>query len=147
METYSEAALTFASDKLPAISGIAREIQHKLQDKYLAGLWLSDIPRGLTWNNESYRERNYFDREVKDSALPYVAPSWSWASSIHGVSFCDKNFETHVFDSKHIQIIGADTKVHGSNRFGEVQEGVLTLRGRIQQYSIRPSSPEDDTWY
>ena len=45
VSTYSELALTYTCDRLPALSGIAREMQHKLRDRYIAGLWLTDLPR------------------------------------------------------------------------------------------------------
>ena len=133
----SELALTFTSDRLPALSGIVREIQRKLGDRYIAGLWLTDLPRGLTWFNPYYRLHKELAQGYNDCALPYVAPSWSWASSRRRMSFCDLNYRDHVFISEDIQIVGVDIKVRGSNTFGEVQEGVLTLRGRLQVFTIR----------
>jgi hypothetical protein len=53
------------------------------------------------------------------------------------VTFCDLNYSDHVFISEDIQIVGVDVKVRGSNTFGEVQDGVLTLRGRLQVFTIR----------
>jgi hypothetical protein len=135
VSTYSGAALTFNSDRLPAISGIARDIQDKLGDSYHAGLWLSDIPRGLTWYTDYYGEYTK-SQDFKVGALPYVAPSWSWASLMRHVSRLVPNYD-YAFVSEGIQIIGVDVKVRGSNAFGEVQEGVLTLRGRLNRFTIR----------
>ena len=64
--------LTFEVDRLPAISGIAKEIRSRIRGTYTyrAGLWQEDIHRGLLWS-------------TKGQALPgsqYSAPSWSWAS-------------------------------------------------------------------
>jgi hypothetical protein len=137
VSTYSELALTYTSDRLPALSGIAREIQHKLRDRYIAGLWLTDLPRGLTWFIPYYRLGDELAQDDSDCALPYVAPSWSWASSRHRVPFCNLNYRDHIFISEAIQIIGVDIKVHGSNTFGEVEEGVLTLRGKLQVFTVR----------
>ncbi|KAK0646885.1 heterokaryon incompatibility protein-domain-containing protein [Cercophora newfieldiana] len=67
---YSGADLTRASDKLPAISGLAKIFQRKLDDEYLAGLWKGNIYTGLLWFA--------IDRVSHPSA--YRAPSWSWAS-------------------------------------------------------------------
>jgi len=53
------------------------------------------------------------------------------------VSLCDLNYRDHIFISETIQIIGVDIKVHGSNTFGEVEEGVLTLRGKLQVFTVR----------
>lgn len=40
---YTDASLTCGTDRLIAISGIAKEMRHLLADEYLAGLWRSDI--------------------------------------------------------------------------------------------------------
>jgi hypothetical protein len=138
VSTYSESALTFASDRLPAVSGIARELKQKLRDKYLAGLWYTDIPRGLTWYIPFYRDHKAQGYNCGMQA--YVAPSWSWASSRCGVLFCDLNYTDHVLVSD-IQLIGVDVKVGGTNTLGEVQKGVLTIRGKLQQFTVR-SGPD-----
>jgi len=39
VENYSKADLTYQKDKLIALSGMAREIQHLLKSTYAAGLW------------------------------------------------------------------------------------------------------------
>ncbi len=69
---YSKLKLTKHTDKLPAIAGIARQIQQRTGDIYLAGLWKSDLQRGLQWwcNPPSVL--------VKPSTPQ--APSWSWAA-------------------------------------------------------------------
>lgn len=137
VSTYSESALTVTSDRLPAISGVAREIQHNLRDEYCAGLWLKDIPRGLTWFNPFYKLKNDDTKDYNSCALPYLAPTWSWASSRHSVTILIKNYRDFVFISEDIQIIGVDIKLQGSNPLGEVQEGLLILRGRLQEFAIQ----------
>ncbi|RMJ11866.1 hypothetical protein CDV36_008522 [Fusarium kuroshium] len=44
---YASMALTRESDRANAIAGVAFKIQEATNDKYLAGLWLQDLPRGL----------------------------------------------------------------------------------------------------
>ncbi|RTE70489.1 hypothetical protein BHE90_015114 [Fusarium euwallaceae] len=44
---YASMALTRESDRANAIAGVALKIQEATNDKYLAGLWLQDLPRGL----------------------------------------------------------------------------------------------------
>lgn len=68
---YGTLSLTKQSDKLPAIAGIARQVQIATGDTYLAGLWKSDIERGLQW---SYQPLGI----LVNSPTPR-APSWSWA--------------------------------------------------------------------
>jgi hypothetical protein len=140
VDTYSDAALTFPSDRLPAISGIAKAIQQKLQDTYLAGLWLTDMPRGLTWYNNWLRNYDTLAQSSNNGALPYMAPSWSWASVTYGVSYCIPNYSAYQFVSESLQIVGHDIEVRGLDPLGEVSRGVLILRGRLQNFIIRNGS-------
>lgn len=68
---YSARGLTYASDKLAAISGIASARQERIPDTYLAGLWRNWLDLDLLW----YVQSNKVTR-----IDPAVAPSWSWAS-------------------------------------------------------------------
>jgi len=49
VQQYSRRDLTFASDMLRAISGIANELQSRTGFTYLHGLWKEDFRRGLLW--------------------------------------------------------------------------------------------------
>ncbi|KAE9373390.1 HET-domain-containing protein, partial [Stipitochalara longipes BDJ] len=71
---YSTKDLTYSSDRLPAISGLAKIVQQYSKYNYLAGLWKSTLLEGLTWHVE---EDKNIVRIIPES---YVAPSWSWAS-------------------------------------------------------------------
>lgn len=46
---YTQRSLTYHDDRLPAISGIAREISHLNFMTYKAGIWLENFSRGLAW--------------------------------------------------------------------------------------------------
>ncbi|KUJ15060.1 HET-domain-containing protein [Mollisia scopiformis] len=99
VETFTKLRLTYQSDRLPALMGIATLFQQYLKCRYLAGLWSTDLARGLLWDLTRYRRtdshRNY--RRNK----PPLAPTWSWASMIldsegAGVAFpfgSDHSFE------------------------------------------------------
>jgi hypothetical protein len=76
---YSPRQLTFPSDKLPAISGLASKF-HGIAEacnrgsRYLAGLWEKDLMMELSWRLDTKQESFHpIPRE-------YRAPSWSWAS-------------------------------------------------------------------
>lgn len=64
--------LTYEVDRLPAISGIAKEIRSQVGEAYTyrAGLWQQDIHRGLLWSTNG--------RALVGTQ--YTGPSWSWAS-------------------------------------------------------------------
>lgn len=69
---YARLKLTKHTDKLPAIAGIAQQIQLRTGDTYLAGVWKSDIQRGLQWWCSP-------SAAMEKPPLPR-APSWSWAA-------------------------------------------------------------------
>lgn len=69
---YTKLALTNPTDKLAAVAGIAQQVQLRTGDTYLAGLWKSNIGRGLQWFS------NPPSNLVRPSSPQ--APSWSWAA-------------------------------------------------------------------
>lgn len=74
---YSGLDLSFQGDKLPAISGVAKQMQgafEHLLGVYVAGLWGKTIQRSFMWY------RKYSNAAC---ARPHssVAPTWSWASA------------------------------------------------------------------
>lgn len=46
---YSRRGLTFHKDKLPALAGMASRMGNAAGDRYLAGLWESNLLNGLRW--------------------------------------------------------------------------------------------------
>ena len=70
-EMYSEKKLSKPTDKLVAISGLAKEFQRLLPDDvYFSGMWWSTFPLCLRWQSRG--------RPIQEDLLE--APSWSWAS-------------------------------------------------------------------
>jgi hypothetical protein len=76
LSAYCKCDLTFSSDKLVALSGLANRVKSTLelnkpgQHRYLAGIWEETLPEALIWT-PFHDTRRY---------QQYVAPSWSWAS-------------------------------------------------------------------
>jgi hypothetical protein len=71
---YTKGKLTKATDKLVAISGIARVMEEKYGDgigEYMVGLWRARLPGDLLWTVNS---------TCSARPLPLRAPTWSWAS-------------------------------------------------------------------
>jgi hypothetical protein len=79
VESYSSRSLTVPTDKLHAIAGVARMLNHSGQlGEYLAGIWSAHLAIGLAWTRDS----------GNSSSPPlYTAPSWSWASVEGGVRY------------------------------------------------------------
>ncbi|KAK3396811.1 hypothetical protein B0T20DRAFT_356544 [Sordaria brevicollis] len=73
VEEYSFLSLTKELDRSFALAGIAKQIRSLLSpdDRYLAGLWLHDLPRALLW--QPYRHKKVL--RAGDNI-----PTWSWMS-------------------------------------------------------------------
>lgn len=117
---YASRQLTFAKDKLPALSGLARHISHtRPGDTYLAGLWKSEMPSNLLWG---------VIKGVRHST--YRAPSWSWAA-LDGKIIVFSYQYTSTGD--YCEVLNSSTVLSGSDLFGQVSAGMITLRGPLKE--------------
>ena len=131
---YTGRSLTRASDKLPAISGIARWVwAERPADDYLAGLLRHDLHLGLDWI--------CYNGARPSSRLP----SWSWAAvdgkvifyhglasvNVNVLSFCAESIE------KQLEIVSSTTVKAGPDPFGPVLYGVLRVRGRVRLGQVK----------
>ena len=114
---YSRLQLTRESDRLPAISGIAKSLPTAEYGQYLAGLWQFELPYSLCWRTmEPSKPR-------RNDSLP----TWSWISingPVEGFFIRGYSAVTCFVTVKEVKcdIIGQDP-------FGEVEKGKLELEG------------------
>ena len=117
---YASRQLTFAKDKLPALSGLARYTSHtRPDDMYLAGLWKSELPSNLLWG---------VIKGVRPST--YRAPSWSWAALDGEITVFGYEYTS---TGDHCEVLNASTILSGSDLFGQVSAGMITLRGPLKE--------------
>ncbi|KAK8091988.1 HET-domain-containing protein [Apiospora hydei] len=125
VEYYSGCDLTYPTDKLVAISGVARVFHERFQSpQYLAGLWSDNLLEGLAWQRSSA----YPERPRGGRYADYLAPSWSWVSMNAQVDY--KQFRYGGYDYQPLaDIEEVNTVPHvGSDPFGRVRSGSLRLR-------------------
>ncbi|KAH8803456.1 heterokaryon incompatibility protein-domain-containing protein [Xylogone sp. PMI_703] len=142
VEGYSGRNLTFETDRLPAISGLASKVREISGDMYMAGLWKGDFGAGLCWQRRGFG--------LLHRPSQYIAPSWSWAS-LHGCI-------THDSPSKHelyAEILDFNIKVNELNPLGEVYHGSITIKAPLKELKISQGTvwadyveldPEFHTW-
>jgi hypothetical protein len=114
---YGPKKTTRASDKLPALSGLASLYAEKIGEDYLAGLWRHQLIEGLMWQSLSFRR-----------VSEYRAPSWSWASG-NGIPATGQILEY----TELAEILDAKVVLKGKNPFGEVSDGWIKLRAPCEQ--------------
>ncbi|KAM7217635.1 Heterokaryon incompatibility protein (HET) domain containing protein [Rhypophila decipiens] len=164
LETYARSALTKETDRLVALSGVARAFSptHTVTEplastnihdippppptrkgpmtadrrnpSYLAGLWEDELPWNLSWRATP------LDEHACRKAREYRAPSWSWAS----LDFQRVSLETsHDLHSPRasqpavVEVLGAVVEwQQGFDRFGPLIGGHLLLRGHVYDIDL-----------
>lgn len=140
---YTQRSLTFARDRLPALSGLAlsglaREVHTHTKATYAAGLWVGHYNTtiiGLMW------------RPVRDSydgidppepmASPNGSPSWSWTSLVAEIEHPLADDDEVVVRKAGLdpEIISAKTIKTTSDPFGAVEGGVLVVKCWTHSYA------------
>lgn len=136
-EAYSQRKLSVATDKLPAISGLAAALAlRQPDDTYLAGIWRSDLLKGISWIPTKWAERlpvdcpvsgaytdamissmqalsitkNELEPRTDDIWAPKPVqpsiPSWSWAAHNGPIRFCGESW----YSGSWTKTIGDDGK-------------------------------------
>ena len=133
VSAYCRRALTKGSDKLPALSGLARVVEEQIGDQYVAGLWRSNLIEGMIWQAIG-----------KTHAVPeYRAPSWSWAS-IDGPfgMFCLGVGPDIGEWTDQATIVDCQITLKGDNPYGEVTAGYLKIKGPLEPlFSAEEAKP------
>lgn len=145
---YARASLSYGTDRLPALSGIASR-QHEITgDQYLAGMWKKSLIYQLVWRVQD---------TVRSLARPeWRAPSWSWASIEGGI----KHYSGHIVwiegrskdnfvHNEYIRVLTATTTPSGPDPFGQVDSGELTISCShlVRGHLGRADAPADVTGY
>ena len=132
---YTRRRLTFWSDRLAALAGIAARVNSMYSDiNYLAGLWSDELPVALLWMCTA-------QSRPSERIRPYIAPSWSWASITGHVHMSpSSNYITH--DQSRLEIVAADCSAAGLNKYGAVKAAQLSVKGIL--FRVRLLDVYDD---
>ena len=128
VERYSPLSLSFGADKLPALSGLARQMSRKRPGaRYLAGLWSDSMDADLLWLSSDEKTRH---------STPWRAPSWSWASIDGQVRLplgswrhSDLEERRNELVSSYYTLIEATTSPLAHNEMGGLASASLTIEG------------------
>lgn len=125
---YSEARMTKPSDKLIALSGLAKEFAVLTQDIYVVGMWQKFLASELLWR-ALYAEGH----DVNPTSRPstYRAPSFSWASIDGAVVFSQATNSNLL-----IEVVDVQLKHVTDDVTGLVSDGFLDLKGQLKPVRI-----------
>lgn len=138
VNNYSACNLTLPRDKLAAISGLARLVQHARKDEYIVGMWKEKLLSQLRWDVEAGKGQRI---------TPYVAPTvgkilaaliilsnliidslfviqWSWASINGTIDFPSLDHDKHL----HVEVRAVDVEYGTLDSFGQVTGANLRLK-------------------
>ncbi|RSL74999.1 hypothetical protein CEP51_011277 [Fusarium floridanum] len=127
---YTKLRITYSSDKLPALSGCAKDIGRITGDEFLAGLWRESFAEGLLWvvNVPVDQPR----------ASVWRAPSWSWASidSTMGIDYIYAMRTRHRQDFQD-KIKEVECVPDGVDKTGAVKSAHVRIRASICPVYLR----------
>ena len=136
---YSQCALTYQADRLPALRGLARTFAQRFGGSYAAGLWQNHMPDNLMWCviHRSSKETHKGDDCV---------PSWSWASTGGQIYFPRLGSPNSTLRPRSdLEVVSININLAGQDPYGRVCPGSsIYLRGRLR--SGRLVAREEDEY-
>lgn len=135
LNEYSLRQLSFESDRLDAISGLAERLSRITGDEYIGGMWKSNLLECLQWRPDTQDRGKEAVRQThrRDS-------TWSWASCEllprssfsrrSGRLLVTNDYATRSKSLAAIKILSVMWQCEGPNRFGSLSEASLTVLGR-----------------
>lgn len=122
---YMNCGLTFASDKMVALSGVADEFRILSNKTYVAGLFDNGfLTEQLMWQRIGGQQMS---GQPATRSSVYRAPSWSWLSLDARIS-CPVTFESSQIEILQVKI----ELINERNPTGPVKQGIISVRGQLK---------------
>ncbi|KAF8849351.1 HET-domain-containing protein [Acephala macrosclerotiorum] len=142
---YINRRLTFYSDRLPGLAGMATLIHELTGDQYVAGFWHKYLLTSLIWTHTKSVLREEAPRSIAEryetetpewekETSKMSGPSWSWCSH----DFTDildfwadfnEDYRQSFWKRQDAEVMAVNVDIVGGNPFGQVKSGELVLRG------------------
>jgi len=133
VEFYSSLSLTVPQDKLPALSGLAKQMTERRPGAtYLAGLWDDSLDLDLLWIPYG-RENRRTDE--------HIAPSWSWAGAGRRIIYpniwrANEELPSVKTLTTYFELIEAVCAPSSADPTGRVERGILVLKSPLLSISV-----------
>ncbi|KAL6709092.1 hypothetical protein ACN47E_001908 [Coniothyrium glycines] len=143
VKTYSECSLTYETDRLPSLSGLARVFAQISGHTYAAGLWLEQMPDALLWK--------YYTPRFMAEGEEYCAPSWSWASAGGRCEFLGERVYYKPLQNAserkrcvpELEVLSSNMILASTDTYGKVASGSsLIVKGRLRMARLDKTANE-----
>lgn len=125
VEDFTSRKLTYETDRLIAIAGIAAKMSAPPKD-YLGGLWRSQLNTNILWKPAGSAAQ-------RSRPAQFIAPSWSWAAVSSPIQFISTAKSTEFI----WEIIDAECCVKDPDfEFGRVVSGYLQVKSKIADVKV-----------
>lgn len=129
VHVYTMTNITYSSDNLIAISGLAKEFRSLLgNDDYLAGLWQGNFSCGLLWTL-AWDPDGHFRSEGPNASTGARAPTWSWASINRTIEYQSARWDART----RIRVLEAKTTTEDGDATMNVTGGFIRVEGSMKR--------------
>jgi hypothetical protein len=130
---YSARDISFPTDRLPALSSIAKQIDMPgILGQYLAGIWSFTLPGALLWWSEYTNPVLHLESHKKSHCRkrPCSIPTWSWLSIEGRVSTWGRNPQTTV------RILDIPYALARKDPYGPCKDASIVIDGMLVPVEI-----------
>ncbi|KAL7936146.1 heterokaryon incompatibility domain-containing protein [Trichoderma chlorosporum] len=128
VEEYSGLRISFTSDRLPALSGVARQYgtTHSADlGRYVAGMWENCFPSELLWYCAS--------RKTHDRPDTYCGPTWSWISTGNITSYATGCPRVYPED---LEVLNISFNLNGPDKYASISDATMDVRGYLARGTL-----------
>jgi hypothetical protein len=133
IQAYSSTRLTKGSDKLIALSGVAKYFMKLIGDDYVVGMWRKYLTSSLLWHVDS---KSQVDKSPSARPSLYRAPSFSWAAVDGVVSTMNPKTRKTLFE-----VIDVSIDYRSSDPTSLVSGGYIELKGVLRPFEMIVKTP------
>ncbi|KAH7264597.1 heterokaryon incompatibility protein-domain-containing protein [Fusarium solani] len=144
---YSARGIAYHTDRLPALSSIAKEIdsgEGVLLGRYVCGMWEKTLPLHLIWWSE-YKDTSRFPRGESYNPTHMRStdrriPSWSWLS-IEGRVIIGEDVA-----NLWLRITNIEYRLAGDDPYGECEYAAITIVGAVAPVEVSRRRRDGISW-
>ncbi len=112
VKRFAGGNLSYDTDKLPGLVGIASVFSKSEGERYCAELWVDSLPKDLL-----------FDWMRAKRPSEYLAPPWSWIALNGQVEWSEGNISEDIHLLETAQVIDCDIRVTAEHPYERVKKG------------------------